>query len=88
VHPESGEIWMAGPFSAAKTDYQAVAGDRSWWANDRSVGAIVPLAQVWKLAKAWYSDPRSRSWRPRTRDESQAVIASASLVGDFWELPR
>lgn len=33
VHPESGEIWMAGPFSGAKTDYQAVAGDRSWWAN-------------------------------------------------------
>jgi len=33
VHPESGEIWMAGPFAAAKTDYQAVAGDRSWWAN-------------------------------------------------------
>ena len=22
VHPESGEIWMAGPFSAAKTDYR------------------------------------------------------------------
>jgi hypothetical protein len=33
VHPESGEIWMAGPFSAAKTDYRVVAGDRSWWAN-------------------------------------------------------
>lgn len=33
VHPESGEIWMAGPFSAAKTGYEAVAGDRRWWAN-------------------------------------------------------
>jgi hypothetical protein len=33
VHPESGEIWMAGPFSAARTDYKLVAGDRSWWAN-------------------------------------------------------
>ena len=33
VHPNTGEIWMAGPFSAAKTDYRAVAGDRSWWAN-------------------------------------------------------
>ena len=33
VHPESGEIWMAGPFSAVKTDYQVVAGGRSWWAN-------------------------------------------------------
>jgi hypothetical protein len=33
VHPESGEIWMAGPFSATPTDYKVVAGDRSWWAN-------------------------------------------------------
>ena len=33
VHPESGEIWMAGPFSATKTDYQVVASGRSWWAN-------------------------------------------------------
>jgi hypothetical protein len=59
------------------------------WAttNNRSVGAIVPLAQVWELAKGWYSDPRSRSWRPRSRDESQAVIRAAGLVGDFWELP-
>jgi hypothetical protein len=62
---------------------------RNWTrANDRQVGAIVPLAQVWKLAKGWYSDPRSASWRPRTRDESQAVIASVGLVGEFWELPK
>jgi Alkylmercury lyase len=33
VHPESGEIWMAGPFSAVKTDYRAVAKGRTWWAN-------------------------------------------------------
>lgn len=62
---------------------------RNWTsANNQSVGAIVPLAQVWKLAKVWYIDPRSRSWHPRSRDESQAVIRSAGLVGDFWELPR
>jgi hypothetical protein len=33
VHPDSGEIWMAGPFSAVETDYRAVAKGRSWWAN-------------------------------------------------------
>jgi hypothetical protein len=62
---------------------------RNWTtAYDQDVGAIVPLAQVWKLAKAWYADPRSPSWRRPTRDESQAVIRSAGLVGDFWELPK
>ena len=53
--------------------------------NER--GAIVPLPVVWRLAKAWYADPRDPDWRPRTRDESQAVLASVGLTGDFWELP-
>jgi Alkylmercury lyase/Bacterial regulatory proteins, gntR family len=33
VHPQSGEIWMAGPFSAVKTDYEVVAVDRTYYAN-------------------------------------------------------
>jgi hypothetical protein len=51
-------------------------------------GAVVPVRQVWDLARAWYADPRNPAWRPRTRDESQAVIASVGLTEDFWELPR
>jgi hypothetical protein len=51
--------------------------------NDR--GAVVPLAQVWDLAKAWYLDPRDPAWRPRTLDESQAVLGSVGLTGEFWE---
>jgi hypothetical protein len=31
--PRTGEIWMAGPFSARPTAYQVTAGDRRWWAN-------------------------------------------------------
>jgi Alkylmercury lyase len=33
VHPESCEIWMAGPFAAAETPYRVSCGTRSWWAN-------------------------------------------------------
>lgn len=51
-----------------------------------SRGAIVPLERVWRLARAWYADPRDRSWRPRTRDESQAVLSSVGLTDSFWEL--
>ena len=62
---------------------------RQWLrAHDYQIGALMPLAQVWHLARAWYNDPRSLSWRPRTRDESQAVLAAVGLTGDFWELPR
>ena len=33
VHPESGEIRMAGPFASTRTGYEVVAGDRTYWAN-------------------------------------------------------
>ena len=33
LHPESGEIWMAGPFSWIRTDYEVVSGGRTYWAN-------------------------------------------------------
>ena len=60
------------------------------WTTDRGYepGAVLDLASVWRLAKAWYADPRAHDWRPRSRDESQAVLASVGLTGEFWELPR
>jgi hypothetical protein len=51
-------------------------------------GEVLSLAQTFALAKAWYLDPRAPDWRPRTRAESQAVLASVGLISDFWELPR
>jgi hypothetical protein len=57
-------------------------------ANEYPIGAIVSLQQVWRLAMAWYADPREPTWRPRTRDESQAVLASVGLTSPFWDLPR
>jgi alkylmercury lyase-like protein len=33
LRPHSGEIWMAGPFSATRTDYEVVAGNRTYYAN-------------------------------------------------------
>lgn len=92
THPASGEIWMAGPFSAGESQYRLTGERTTWWArllnNNRQHGTSVPLPQVWQLAKAWYADPRSRDWKPRSRDESQQVLASVGLTGDFWELPK
>jgi len=31
--PHTGEIWMAGPFSARPTTYEVRRGARRWWAN-------------------------------------------------------
>ena len=45
------------------------------------------VAQLEALAAAWYGDRLDPEWRPRTRDESQRVLADAGLTGEFWELP-
>lgn len=31
--PDSGEVWMAMPFSALPTEFRVVVGERSVWAN-------------------------------------------------------
>ena len=51
-------------------------------------GDVLSVAQTVALAQAWYLDPRNPDWRPRTRDESQAVLASVGLSSEFWELPK
>ncbi|HET7372701.1 MAG TPA: organomercurial lyase [Gemmatimonadaceae bacterium] len=32
-HPDTGEIWMAGPFASRPSDYRVHGSRVSWWAN-------------------------------------------------------
>jgi len=32
-HPDTGEIWMAGPFSSVETPYKVMGKATEWWAN-------------------------------------------------------
>jgi hypothetical protein len=50
-------------------------------------GATIPSAKLWELAHAWWSDRLSPEWRPRTREESQAILDRLGLTGEFWQLP-
>jgi hypothetical protein len=49
-------------------------------------GAVLPIEQVWRLAKAWYGDPRAADWTPRTKEMSNEVLESVALTGAFWHL--
>lgn len=49
-------------------------------------GAIVALPTLFELARLWYGDRLSPSWQPRSLPESQAILASVGLVGEFWRL--
>ena len=57
------------------------------WLGARAPGATVPVAKLSELAHAWWSDRLSPAWRPRGRDENQAILAALGLGGPFWELP-
>jgi hypothetical protein len=49
-------------------------------------GEVLDIEQTWRLAKAWYADPRASGWAPRTMEESQAVLHSVGLRSPFWQL--
>jgi hypothetical protein len=46
----------------------------------------VDLATLAELARRWYGDRLDRDWRPRTLAESQAILDSVGLTGEFWRL--
>jgi hypothetical protein len=58
------------------------------WLGDRKPGATIPVTTLSELAHSWWSDRLSPEWRPRTRDENQAVLHRLGLTGDFWRLPE
>ena len=56
-------------------------------ANGWEPGASMPAPQLNELARAWWWTRLDLGWRPRSRDDSQAILERVGLTGDFWELP-
>lgn len=57
------------------------------WLGARTPGATIPVGKLVELAGAWWGTRLSPDWRPRTRDENQAILDGLGLTGDFWRLP-
>ena len=57
------------------------------WLGGREPGATIGAVKTCELAFAWWSDRLDPDWRPRPRDESQAILDALGLVGEFWRLP-
>lgn len=47
----------------------------------------MPVGQLAALARRWYRGRLAPDGRPRTRDESQALLTAAGLTAPFWALP-
>jgi hypothetical protein len=56
-------------------------------AQGRETGAILPVAQLRRLGESWYGDRLDPDWRPRSREQSQAILDAAGLSDPFWRLP-
>ena len=57
------------------------------WLGARTPGATIPAQTLCKLADAWWDTRLNPEWRPRSRDENQAILDNLGLVGSFWKLP-
>ena len=56
-------------------------GDNGWEA-----GATFTATTLNELARAWWWSRLDPGWRPRSIEESQAILDRLGLVGDFWAL--
>jgi hypothetical protein len=57
------------------------------WLGARPPGATIPAQTLCDLAYAWWDTRLDPDWRPRTREENQAILDRLELVGAFWTLP-
>ena len=57
------------------------------WLGGREQGATISVTKLSELAHAWSADRLSPDWRPRTREQNQAILGRLGLTGDFWRLP-
>jgi hypothetical protein len=57
------------------------------WLGARAPGATIGVGKLSELAHAWWDTRVAPDWRPRTRDENQAILDRLGLTGAFWALP-
>jgi hypothetical protein len=57
------------------------------WLEGRAPGATLPVTTLCELAMRWWGDRLDPDWRPRTREENQAILDGLGLTGPFWRLP-
>jgi len=55
-------------------------------ANGWEPGASMGAETLNELARVWWWSRLDPGWQPRTAAESQALLDSVGLTGDFWRL--
>jgi hypothetical protein len=56
------------------------------WLDGRRAGDTLSATVLSDLAHAWWGDRLDASWRPHSREQNQAILASLGLTSPFWLL--
>jgi len=58
------------------------------WCHRHSIekGVILPINQVWELAKHWYGSYLDTDWSKWSREEARVIFEEVGLTGDFWKV--
>jgi hypothetical protein len=51
-------------------------------------GEVVPLRQVWELARVWYGNHRAADWKKWTPAAAREIFTRVGLTGEFWRIPQ
>ena len=57
------------------------------WLAGRKPGATISVTKLSELAEDWWHDRLATDWRPRSREQNQAILDGLGLTGPFWQLP-
>ncbi|MGI9078710.1 MAG: hypothetical protein ACR2G6_15480 [Gemmatimonadaceae bacterium] len=60
--------------------------DRWCEPRDLARGAVMTPQQAWRLAYGWYKDKVKPEWRRHTVEETESLLGSVGLTGEFWKL--
>ena len=62
--------------------------DVEGWCNRHSVsqGEVLPISQVWDLARIWYGNYLDPNWTRKTPEEAEALFQEVGLTSAFWQL--
>jgi hypothetical protein len=54
--------------------------------NGYKPGVTFPATTMNALAQRWWRTRLDPDWRPRSLEESQAILTGVGLTGPFWQL--
>ena len=54
--------------------------------HDVPKGQVVPINQVWELAKLWYGNYLDDTWTRKTPEYAESIFRKVGLSGAFWKL--